>query len=77
MRNNYYVSSLSRREKEIKRDSSMVIMNYGDEFYPYMVKVHYNRIHARAMSTYDSNFKGDNYNSPKYRYAEEPRKHIR
>lgn len=64
----YAMPKLSRREQELKRDSSMqcVGMNSG-----YIVKVHRNRV------TNNKDTKNCEYLRGMYRYAEEPRKRIR
>lgn len=61
----YAMSKLSRREQELKRDSSMqhVTMSSG-----YVVKVHRNCI------TNNKDMKNCEYLREMYRYAEEPRK---
>lgn len=67
----YNRPKLSRREQEIKRDSAMEFVNLGDLHYPYIVKVHRNRMNFIA------HIRGCAYNLGKYRYAEEPRKRKR
>lgn len=64
----YNRPKLSRRERELKCDSSMklVVMASG-----YMVKVHCNRI------INNKDMKNCEYLCGMYRYAEEPRKRIR
>ena len=60
----YARPNLSRREQEHKRDSSMRLAYFGGGYK--FVKVHLNQNRE--------NIKGCEYLSPRYRYAEEPRK---
>lgn len=64
----YAMPKLSRREQELKRDSSMQYVTMGSG---YVVKVHRNCV------TNNKDMKNCEYLRGMYRYAEEPRKRIR
>lgn len=65
---NKIMSPLSRREIELRRDSSMQYVGLRSN---YIVKVHRNNV------TNNKDMKNCEYLRGMYRYAEEPRKRIR